>query len=356
MTDLLVLAQDPRFGGGAAAHAEAFVSGAQALGRTPELLFSPHPTFDGRRLTADRLESVRHLRAGVRFTRQAREAHDLWVVATIATNGWAAARSGRPYDAWLATSLDDEWSARARGLDPLRRLSDRVNAPLLRRLERQVIRGARRLYVTSPASREPIAAAGGLPLDQVRYLPVPVDVDAFAPEEDSAWFARLDAPVLAFVGRADDPRKNVRLLLEALPLIRAAVPGTRLRLIGRPPAGPLPEGVEAAGFVDELAPVLRASSLFVLSSWQEGFGIVAAESLSSGVPVVTTPSGGPESLVHDSGGGAVLGSFAPEELAATVTALLGDTATLARMRRSGREYVVREHSSERFRTLLAEAF
>jgi glycosyltransferase involved in cell wall biosynthesis len=71
---------------------------------------------------------------------------------------------------------------------------------------------------------------------------------------------------------------------------------------------------------------------------------------------VTTPSGGPEALVRDSGGGVVLGGFSPEELAATVRELLADPPRLQEMRRRGREYVKREHSPERFRELLADAF
>ena len=98
---------------------------------------------------------------------------------------------------------------------------------------------------------------------------------------------------------------------------------------------------------------LRRATLFVLPSWQEGFGIAAAEALAAGLPVVTTPSGGPEALVRDSGGGVVLEGFSAEELAATVRGLLADPAPPRAMRRSGREYVEREHSPARFRELLA---
>jgi glycosyltransferase involved in cell wall biosynthesis len=350
VTDLLVLGQDPRFGGGASAQTEAFLAGARELGRAPELAYVPHPTFDGRRLTPDRVEAIRQVRGARALAARAREAQDLWAATTIATNAHAAVRSRRPYSVWLGTSLDDEWSARARGLDPLRRASDRISAPLLRRLERAVIRGAERVYATSPASRAAVAAAGGLDGEAVGILPIPVDVERFTPEDEERWLERLEAPLLVFVGRADDPRKNLPLLLEALPRI----PGARLRLVGRAPAS-LPPGVEALGHVPSLPEALREATLLVLPSWQEGFGIVAAEALASGVPVVTTPCGGPEALVRESGGGVVLGSFAADELAATVTRLLGDAATLARMRRSGREHVVREHSPERFRTLLAAA-
>jgi glycosyltransferase involved in cell wall biosynthesis len=354
VTDLAVVGQDPRFGGGALAQMEAFLAGARDLGREPELLYAPHPTLAGRRLTPDRVEALRQLRWARRLAPAVRDARSAWVACTIATNGFAAVRSGRRYGCWLGTTLDDEWAARARALDPTRRAAQRLNAPVLRRLERRVLRAAARVYATSPGSRAALALASGLAESELGLLPIPVDVATLTPEPDEAWLARLESPVLTFVGRADDPRKNLPLLLDALAPIRAAVPGARLRLIGRPPRE-LPEGVDALGELDSIATPLRESTLFVLPSWQEGFGIVAAEALASGVPVVTTPSGGPEHLVHASGGGRVLSGWDVEELVVAVTDLLGDAATLGRMRAAGREHVVREHSPDRFRSLLADA-
>jgi glycosyltransferase involved in cell wall biosynthesis len=354
MLDLAVLGQDPRFGGGVAAQMDAFLTGARELGRSPELVYDPHPTLAGRTLTVDRVEAIRQVRAARRLSRALEGARSIWVATPLATHGYAATRSGRRYGCWVGTSLEDEWAGRARGLDPVRRLAQRVNRPPLRRLERAVLAGAARVYATSPGSRTAVAAAGGLPEADVAILPIPVDVDALVPEPDEVWLARLEQPTLVFVGRADDPRKNLPLLLDALPLIRARVPGVRLRLIGSAP-GELPDGVEALGQVGSIAAPLREASLFVLPSWQEGFGIVAAEALASGVPVVTTPSGGPEHLVRASGGGRVLAGWDAEELAATVSELLGDAATLVRMRVAGREHVVREHSPDRFRSLLADA-
>jgi len=352
--DLAVLGSDPRFGGGGAALIEAFLEGARELGRSPELLYSPHPSFDGRRWTVDRVEAIRQLRSGLRHAAAAKEAASLWVAAPLATHGLAAPPSDRAYGCWLATSLEDEWAARARGLDRGRRFAQRVNALVLRRLERRLLREAVRVYAISPASRASIAAAAEREEAEVGILPIPVDVGALAPEPDNTWLARLEAPTLAFVGRADDPRKNLSLLFESLPLIRARVPGARLRLIGAPPER-VPDGVDVLGLVDSIAQPLRESTLFVLPSWQEGFGIVAAEALACGVPVVATPSGGPEQLVRDSGGGRVLTGFSAEELAESVSDLLEDVATLGRMRAAGREYVAREHAPARFRALLADA-
>lgn len=351
--DLVVAAPDPAFGDGAQAQTTAFVDAARALGREPTLAFAPHPVLAGRRVSLDRVEALRHLRGAKRLAPLLRDAREAWVVATIAVHGAAAPRSGRPYSAWIGTSLEDEWRGRARAIPALRRAPYAAGLPVLRRIERQVLASADRLLATSEASRAGIVEAADLDPGSVSILRIPVDVRRFAPGPDEVWLARLEAPTVVFVGRADDPRKNVDLLLRAAPLLRRRAPNVRVRLVGEPPHGPLPDGVEAAGRVPSVAEELRGASLFVLPSWQEGFGIAAAEALAAGVPVISTRSGGPESLVERSGGGRLLDTFEPEELADTAAKLLGDAGTLAAMRASGRAYVEREHSPERFREQLA---
>jgi len=232
----------------------------------------------------------------------------------------------------------------------------RVNAPVLASLERKVIAGAMRVYATGPSSRREIARAGDLEAGTIGVLPIPVDLDRFRPMPDDEWQSDLDSPLIVFVGRADDPRKNAGLLLDAFQLVRERVPRARLRFVGRPPRRSLPGGVEATGVVDSVPEQLRDAQLFVLPSRHEGFGIAAAEALASGVPVLTTPSGGPEGLVRASGGGVVLDGFTAMELAERAAELLQAPDTLNAMRASGREYVAREHSPDRLRALLAEAF
>jgi glycosyltransferase involved in cell wall biosynthesis len=358
--DLALLGVDPRFRGGALAQMEAFWHGAAALGRRPSFHYALHPSLAGVSVEGSALDvpgvpsafrwfdAGNQALAGGWLAPELRDARELWVVSTSASHGYAAVRSGRPYRAWVGTGLADEWAGRRPGLPASRRAALRVNGPFLRRLERRVLQGAERVYATSPWSRASVAKAGGLPEDRVGILPIPVDVQEFTPSEQ--WSATLEQPVLAFVGRADDTRKNVQLLLDALPLL----PEARVLLIGSAPAD-LPERVEATGPVPSVADHLRQATLFVLPSWQEGFGIVAAEALAAGLPVVTTPSGGPEALVRDSGGGVVLEGFTAEELAATIEDLLSDPGRLEEMRHRGREHVVREHSPARFRELLAEA-
>jgi glycosyltransferase involved in cell wall biosynthesis len=344
VTDLAVIGMDPAFGGGAKVQTDAFLAAAADLGRDPELLYCRMPS--GMR----RLDAGNQLAFARRITPRLKAASAVWIATTAASFGYGAVRSGRPYSCWIGTGLADEWAGRRPGLRASRRLALRVNGPILRQLERRVLQGAQRVYATSPWSRASVARAGDLEEEAVGILPIPVDLDAFTPAPDDEWRATLEAPVLAFAGRADDTRKNIGLLLDALP----AIPKAKALLIGAAPAV-VPDGVEATGPVTSVAAHLRRATLFVLPSWQEGFGIAAAEALATGLPVVTTPSGGPEALVRASGGGVVLEGFTPVELAATVRELLADPRRLEEMRRHGREYVAREHSPERLRALLADA-
>jgi glycosyltransferase involved in cell wall biosynthesis len=347
--DLAVLGRDPLFGGGGRAYTEAFLAAAAALGREPTLLFDPHPGLRGPRLTWRRVEALRQLAAARRFEPELRAARSAWVVSTHATEGGAAARSGRDYRCWLATTVDAEWTGRARGLAWMRRAGAAASLPVLRQLERGVLRRASRLYTISASSRTEVMEASGR--DDVRVLPIPVDVEHFMPDPEAEWKRTLDQPTLVFVGRADDPRKNVDLLLDSA----RRLDGVQIRLVGAPPRVALPPNVEATGEVPDVAAALRGATLFVLPSRHEGFGIVAAEALAAGLPVVTTPSGGPEELVRVSGGGRVLAGFDTDGMTAAIAELLADPSGLAAMRRAGREYVEREHSPSRFRELLAEA-
>lgn len=347
MTDVVVVTQDPRFGGGALAQTHAFVRAATELGRKPRLL---HPRF------VPLADSFAQVAQSGRIARVVREANSAWVVAAAAPYGYGAARSGRPYAAWIGTALDDEWDARRPHLERSRRLALEVNAPLLRRLERRVLLGATRLFATSVSSRIRIAATADVAPETIGILPIPVDLQLVSPEPEESWLARLERPRVVFVGRADDPRKNARLLLEAWPHVRARIPTANLRLVGRPPAEHLAEGVESVGEVASVAAELRKASLFVLPSLQEGFGIVVAEALAAGVPAVVTPCGGPEDLVRSSGGGTVVADFAPETLADAIAGALGDHGRLAEQRARGRSYVECHHSTDRLRIELASAF
>jgi len=340
--DVGVVGRDPNFGGGGSTQTEKFLRGVRSLGRIPELWFAPHPGIRGPSFTWRRVEALRQLAWSRRTLEPSRS---LWVVSTHASDGGPAARSGRVYDAWIGTTVETEHHARSIRMPRMHRFLASASIPTLRHLERDVLERARRIYATSAASRADIALASSR--DDIRILPIPVDVERFAPA--AAWPPAQ--PNLLFVGRADDPRKNAQLLLDTA----RRLPDVTVTFVGTPPRGPVPPNVRILGVVSDITNALASTTLFVLPSYQEGFGIAAAEALAAGIPVVTTPSGGPEELVRASGGGVVLDGFSAEELTEVVQRLLLDHQNLGRMRAAGRAYIEREHSYGRFRALLAQA-
>ena len=362
--DLAVLSQDPRFGFGFYSFASSFWSAAVELGREPHLLYMSRVARSGRPKLEEQgpfsgtaypsplreLDGVSQVLGARQMLQAARTARSLWVVAASAPYGAAASRSGRPYACWIATDLESEWESRRAELSPSRRVALALNSSLLRKLERQTLIGAEAVFTISPASRDALAASSGR--TDIDWLPVPVDVDRLRPALDAEWLAGLDEPTIVFVGRGADPRKNLRLLLDALPSIRREIPGTTLKLVGEPPPPPLPEGAVVVGPVDDVASELRSASILALPSRQEGFGIVVAEAFACGLPAIVTPSGGPEALVRASGGGVVLDGFERDELVAAMVSLLADRLRLQEMRRKARAYVEREHSPSRLRDLL----
>jgi glycosyltransferase involved in cell wall biosynthesis len=241
-------------------------------------------------------------------------------------------------------------------LPRLRRAAGAISVPALTTLERRVLRGAVRLYATSPASRAEIAHAARISEQAVGIIPIPVDLEEFSPATDDEWREAAARPVIVFVGRADDPRKNVLLLFEAFVTLRRRFPRAVLRLVGRPPVGRVPQGVEVVGEVRDVSAELRRGSVFVLPSRQEGFGIVAAEAMAAGLPVVTTPSRGPEDLVRASGAGLVARDHSAHALAQAVESVVAEPARMAEMRRNGRAHVAIEHSPLAFRRRLKAAF
>lgn len=380
--DVAVVGQDPWLLGGYRSQAEAFWRASRDLGREPHLFciahdralslvrrslaVAPRPAANGVLggtsfpALLPEIGSVNHLVNARRMGSAVRTTRSVWVVTTSAHYGFAAVASRRPYACWVGTGFMEEVNARRNGLPPQRRLALELNAPLFRRLEREVLRRAALVCATSPASRRAVVAAADLSPERVRLLPISIDAELFRPEPDERWQQRLEKPILVFVGRARDPRKNVVLLVEAFRRIRRRMPRVRLRLVGQPPARALlrtlPPETEVVGELESVHELVRANALFVMPSLQEGFGVAVAEALASGVPAVVTPCGGPEEMIRESGGGRVLEGFSVDELTETVIELLADPTRLLAMRRSGRDYVTREHAPRRHAQLLAGAF
>lgn len=141
---------------------------------------------------------------------------------------------------------------------------------------------------------------------------------------------------LLFLGN-DKPHKNLEGLLRAWPRVREANPALALVLAGVAPGPrPLPDGVQALGFVpeEEVAPLVAQAEALVLPSFAEGFGLPVLEAHAAGTPVACSDL----PALHEAGGEAAV-FFNPRDaatIAAALISLLGDSEKRLLLRKKGR--------------------
>jgi glycosyltransferase involved in cell wall biosynthesis len=194
------------------------------------------------------------------------------------------------------------------------------------------------------------------PTTNAVFAPPGVDTVTFRPS-DTPY---TDREYILSVGRFADPRKNVHLLFETYARLKERL-GTdtpNLVLAGRtePPtnAWDLAEHHGIADSIsffedvslDRLVDLYREAKLFVLSSDEEGLGLVILEAMSCGVPVVSTDCGGPATVVQDGETGRLVPTGDADRLADAVATLLRDPSRLQSFGANSRERVVSEFSEE----------
>ncbi|MGL5858746.1 MAG: glycosyltransferase family 4 protein [Angustibacter sp.] len=153
-----------------------------------------------------------------------------------------------------------------------------------------------RIAVSEDARRTVTTHLGG---DAV-VIPNGVFVDVFATAERACrWSGTATRPTIAFVGRIDEPRKGLPVLMAAVPLVLQAFPGARIIVAGRGDVVAArarldPRTRDACTFVGAVsdadkAALLRSVDVYVAPhTGGESFGIVLVEAMSAGAPVLAS--------------------------------------------------------------------
>jgi phosphatidylinositol alpha-mannosyltransferase len=202
-------------------------------------------------------------------------------------------------------------------------------------------------------------------------VPNGVGSEFFAsPEPLEGW--KGDGPTVLFVGRLE-PRKGLAYLVRAFLRLKPAFAGLRLLVVGRDDKGQqakamamvpprLRSDLVFAGAVPQadLPSYYASADVFCAPSLGgESFGIVLAEAMAVGLPVVCSDIGGYRDVVRDGTDGLLVPPRDPEALAEALAGLLDNPARLAAMgeaaAQSARRYaweVVAADVEEVYRTAL----
>lgn len=201
--------------------------------------------------------------------------------------------------------------------------------------------------ITSPSRKlaEDVSRSWHLDGRTIRVIPNPVDDETFCPLKDATPGGAAGRPdTLLYVGRLER-RKGVETLVQALPLILATYPQTRLRLIGQDhrsgPGGPwmgpclrrwlcdqgVPErAVEFTGPVDRatLPTAYARAAICVVPSLYENFPYTCLEAMACGCAVIASAVGGIPEIITNGVDGLLVPPRSPEALSEAILRLLSD--------------------------------
>ena len=205
-------------------------------------------------------------------------------------------------------------------------------------LARRVLRRARVVIAPSTALADEARRLGA---EDVRVIPSGVDLPAVVSEE-------ADPPEVLYAGRLS-PEKGVRELV-------AAAVGLPLVVAGD---GPLRDEVPGAmGFVphDELERLFERAAVVACPSHREGFGVVCAEAMAFGRPVVAGDVGGLRDLVVHEETGLLVPPGNVEALRAALQRLLADPDLRRRFGEAGRARIAEHFTWQQFGDEMLRAY
>ncbi|HEX3932713.1 MAG TPA: D-inositol-3-phosphate glycosyltransferase [Nocardioides sp.] len=226
--------------------------------------------------------------------------------------------------------------------------------------EEQVVEAADMLIASTDLEATQLVELYDADPDRVEVVHPGVDLSVFRPRDSVAAREQLGLPadslVVLFAGRLQ-PLKAPDVLLRAVEVLLGERPELRPRLVVPIVGGPSGTGLEhpeaLADLADELGigDVVRfvppvppaelaiwdaASTLVAVPSYNESFGLVAAEAQATGTPVVAAAVGGLTTVVADGESGLLLDTHEPREWAHAIGRVLLDDALRARLAEGAR--------------------
>lgn len=200
-------------------------------------------------------------------------------------------------------------------------------------------------HVASMEARAWLVDEAKVPPPLVSVIPHGIDFQRFPVANDierasarSALGLSATDRVAAYVGRLDSP-KNEEWMLDVAQQSRDRIPNLKVILVGEGPHEAmlrkrvtdmqLENRVMLLGHRDPM-PIYHAADALLLPSQREGFSLVCAEAMSTGIPVLRTKTAGTDALVVEN----ATGRSAPIDHDAFVAAaidFLADESSLLRM-------------------------
>ena len=234
-------------------------------------------------------------------------------------------------------------------------------------IEQPILRHAAAMHYTSRAEEREAAQSGATAPAAV--IPLGIDLGQFERLPDAGLFLRrfpraAGRTLVFFLSRLDE-KKGLDLLLPAFAQIKAKHPAAMLVLAGRGEEAyvaalkkeseqlALADDVLWPGFLagEEKLSAFAASTMFVLPSYSENFGIALVEALAAGLPCLTTEGVAVSEDVREREAGVVVAAGLGE-VAAGLERILSDGPLRQRLGTNARRLAEERFSFEAMGTAL----
>ena len=200
-----------------------------------------------------------------------------------------------------------------------------------------LLRKARTVICVSQALVDAVSALGA----NASLIPNGVEI----PEQPRI---EADPPEILFAGRLAEEKGVEELAVAAVGMNLVVAGDGPLRHLFPQALGLIPH--------DELEQLYGRAAIFVLPSRSEGFGVVAAEAMAYGLPVVAGRTGGLTDLVIDGETGVLVPPRRPDLLREALERLLADRELRQRMGSAGRERILLLCNWDRVADLTLDAY
>ncbi|MEO9328606.1 glycosyltransferase family 4 protein [Gordonia aurantiaca] len=164
-------------------------------------------------------------------------------------------------------------------------------------------------------------------------IPNGINVASFANAQPLDGYPHPGRTVL-FLGRFDEPRKGIDILMRALPAVVEEFPDLRVLVVGggnqaalRRRAGTLADHLVFLGQVDDATKARALASADVYCAPNlggESFGIVLVEAMAAGAAVIASSLNAFRRVLDDGRAGKLVETGSPDQLAAGIIGLLSD--------------------------------
>jgi phosphatidylinositol alpha-mannosyltransferase len=144
-----------------------------------------------------------------------------------------------------------------------------------------------------------------------------------------------NANTIGFIGRFEEPRKGLQVLIDALPIISRFIPDVRVLIAGPGDSEEFVKGLDIGlrnrlaflGFLtdEEKASFLKSVDVYVApNTGGESFGIILTEALSAGTPVIASDIPAFQAVLENGEAGLLFNNEDAADLAKVIIKLLRD--------------------------------